>query len=148
MTRRSPELVRLSSFTNPLTGGRTLTCDYGDVSPLEPERDQRIPASMMPDTVVDPTRPGYGYTGRLTNPGRVILLAANTREQIERWQAEHHEPWPFGGVASSITNEVLTITARNGQWDWQLHPAQWPEQAHTRMGEYGWWIGLRTRSAL
>ena len=28
----APELVRLESFTNPLTGKRTLTCDHGDVA--------------------------------------------------------------------------------------------------------------------
>lgn len=142
------ELVLLESFTNPLTGGRTLTCEYGDVSQIQPERDPRVPAGAMPGTVVDPARPGYGYTGRLLNPGPVILLAANTREQIERWQTERREPWPFGGVQSSIKGDVLTITARNGEWDWRLHPAYWPEMGNNPNGERGWYVGLRIRSAL
>lgn len=142
MTRHTPELVRVSTFLHPLTRRPTLTCEYGDITQIAPERDPRVPAANMPDTIVDPTRPGYGYTGRLLHPGHVILLAAGTREQIERWQTERREPWPYGAVHSSIAGETLTIRARNGEWDWQLHPAHWPEQGGS------WYIGLRTRSAL
>lgn len=139
----SPQLIRVESTVNPLTGRHVcvahLNGRLSEITPLIPERDPAV--TTLPDQP-DPAVPGYGYTGRLTTVGPVILLAADQRQQIEGWQRDHAgQPWPLYGMRSHIDRDTLSIQATNGTWTWRLHPAYWPEMGDTAHGEFGWYVG-------
>ena len=139
MTQR----VLIEERRNPLTGELSLATRFGVVTHIRPERDPNVPACDLPP-VMDPTRPAFGYTGKLldVDEGNVILLDQRITQQIEQWQRVWHEAYPAFGMRQYIKADVFTIEATNGVWRWRLMPAYWPHMAGHPNGDRGWWIGV------
>jgi hypothetical protein len=117
-----------------------LTTRYGDVSRIEPQRDPNVPDEAMPAVIVDPARPGFGYTGRVLGVGPVILIADDTLNQVMQWQHRMSQPWPFGGVSTVFypNTRLLTIRSANGFWTWRVEPAYYP----TVRDPLAWCVGF------
>jgi hypothetical protein len=114
----TPERVLIEERANPLIPGkRVLTTRFGDINHSKPATAGEYP-TPAPAVIMFPT---------------MFYEAAALAHRTDR------VAW-YEGTQSELNDEsnVLTITANNGTWAYDVHPAYWP----LGPGDMSWYVGV------